>query len=71
VPQLPHPGLQAGQAVSRYAGPKGNLQFPYDQPLPLDLIDRVTRARLQQNLAKAGAKKAAAKKPAPKPRRAR
>jgi uncharacterized protein YdhG (YjbR/CyaY superfamily) len=70
------------KAVSPYTGPKGNLQFPYDQPLPLDLIDRVTRARLQQNLAKASAKKvgarktpakktAAPRKTAPKPRRAR
>ena len=50
------------EAVAPYAGPKGNLQFPYNKPLPLDLIERVTRARLQQNLAKAAAKKPAAKK---------
>ena len=24
-----------GKAVAKYAGPKGNLKFPYDQPLPL------------------------------------
>jgi uncharacterized protein YdhG (YjbR/CyaY superfamily) len=53
------------EAVARYAGPKGNLQFPYDEPLPLDLIERVTRARLQQNLAqKSAARKNAAQKAA-------
>jgi uncharacterized protein YdhG (YjbR/CyaY superfamily) len=54
------------KAIAPYAGPKGNLQFPYDQPLPLDLIERVTRVRLQQNLAKTAAKKTATKKSAAK-----
>lgn len=40
--------------VARFAGPKGNLQFPYSQPLPLDLIAEVAKARLACNLAKAG-----------------
>ncbi|MEO3692760.1 iron chaperone [Roseateles paludis] len=35
-----------------YAGPKGNLQFPYADPLPLDLIANVVRARLKANLAR-------------------
>lgn len=43
--------------VARYAGPKGNLQFPYDQPLPLGLIAAVVKARLESN-ARAAAKKA-------------
>lgn len=38
--------------VERYAGPKGNLQFCYADPLPLDLIADVVRARLQANLAR-------------------
>jgi uncharacterized protein YdhG (YjbR/CyaY superfamily) len=50
------------EAVAPYAGPKGNLQFPYDKPLPLDLIERVTSARLRQNLGKTAAKKTAPKK---------
>ena len=25
------------KAVTRYAGPKGNLQFPLDEPIPYDL----------------------------------
>ncbi|RZL88025.1 MAG: DUF1801 domain-containing protein [Variovorax sp.] len=44
------------QAVSPYAGPKGNLQFPLDRPIPYDLIERITKLRLKQNLAKASAK---------------
>lgn len=31
--------------VARYAGPKGNLQFPLDEPIPYDLIARIARAQ--------------------------
>ena len=40
-----------------YNGNKGSVQFPFDQPLPLDLVRRVTESRVQQNLARAAAKK--------------
>jgi uncharacterized protein YdhG (YjbR/CyaY superfamily) len=43
------------KAVSRYAGEKGNLRFPLDQPIPYDLIERITKLRVKQNLAKAAA----------------
>ena len=36
--------------VARYAGPKGNLQFPYVEPLPLALIEQVVRSRLAANI---------------------
>ena len=39
-------------AVQPYAGPKGNLQFPLDQPLPYDLIQRIVAHRLAQLSAK-------------------
>ena len=42
-------------AVAPYAGPKGNLRFPLDAPMPLKLITRITRARLRQNIARAAA----------------
>ncbi len=32
--------------VARYAGPKGNLRLPLDEPIPLDLIRRIVAARL-------------------------
>jgi uncharacterized protein YdhG (YjbR/CyaY superfamily) len=44
------------KAVSPYAGEKGNLRFPLDQPIPYALINRITKLRVKQNLAKAAAK---------------
>jgi len=43
--------LQA--AVSKYAGPKGNLRFPLDAPIPYALVARIVRFRVKQDLAKA------------------
>jgi uncharacterized protein YdhG (YjbR/CyaY superfamily) len=45
------------QEAAVYAGEKGNLQFPLDQPIPYDLIRRIVQARVTENLAKAAAKK--------------
>jgi uncharacterized protein YdhG (YjbR/CyaY superfamily) len=45
------------QAVSRYAGPKGNLQFPLEQPMPYDLIARIVKHRVMQSSAKVAAQK--------------
>src|SRR5271167_3909845 len=45
------------KAVARYAGPKGNLQFPLDEPIPHDLIERIVKLRVKQELAKAAAKR--------------
>jgi uncharacterized protein YdhG (YjbR/CyaY superfamily) len=44
------------KAISSYAGEKGNLRFPLDQPIPYGLIERVVKLRVKQNLAKAAAK---------------
>jgi uncharacterized protein YdhG (YjbR/CyaY superfamily) len=41
------------KAVAPYAGEKGNLQFPLDQPIPYDLIERIVTFRRKQNMAKA------------------
>jgi uncharacterized protein YdhG (YjbR/CyaY superfamily) len=46
---------QLEKDVSPYAGEKGNLKFPLDQPIPFDLIERITKLRVKQNLAKSGA----------------
>ena len=45
------------KAAARYDGPKGNLQFPLDEPIPYDLIERLVKLRLKQNLAKAEARR--------------
>jgi len=44
------------KAVARYAGEKGNLRFPLGEPIPYDLIERIVKFRVKQNLAKAGRK---------------
>jgi uncharacterized protein YdhG (YjbR/CyaY superfamily) len=43
------------KAVARYAGPKGNLQFPLNEPIPYDLIARIVKLRVKQDSAKAAA----------------
>jgi uncharacterized protein YdhG (YjbR/CyaY superfamily) len=40
-------------AVATYAGPKGNLKFPLDEPIPYSLVARIVKFRAKQNLAKA------------------
>jgi uncharacterized protein YdhG (YjbR/CyaY superfamily) len=40
------------KAASIYAGEKGNLRFPLDQPIPYSLIERLVKLRVKQNLAK-------------------
>jgi uncharacterized protein YdhG (YjbR/CyaY superfamily) len=34
--------------LSKYAGPKGNLQFPLSEPMPHALIARIVKARLKE-----------------------
>ena len=45
------------RAVARYAGPKGNLQFPLDEPIPYGLIKRIVKFRAKRNIEKARAKR--------------
>ena len=45
------------EALARYAGPKGNLQFPVDEPIPYDLIERIVKLRVKQDEAKAEARR--------------
>ena len=42
--------------LSAYAGAKGSVQFPLDQPIPYDLISKIVKFRVKENLAKAAAK---------------
>lgn len=42
---------------AKYPGAKGSVQFPHDQPLPLELVTRVTAKRVEQNLARKPKKK--------------
>jgi uncharacterized protein YdhG (YjbR/CyaY superfamily) len=47
---------------AEYEGPKGNLKFPFDQPIPYALIASITKLKVQQNLAKMTGKRMATPK---------
>ena len=50
-------GIAAFQdELAAYATSKGAVQFPLDQPLPLDLIRRIVEFRVKENLDRAAAK---------------
>ena len=42
--------------LSVYQTGKGTLQFPLDKPIPFDLITKIVKFRVKENLAKAEAK---------------
>ncbi|MGH9846896.1 MAG: iron chaperone [Blastocatellia bacterium] len=44
------------EELAGYEGGKGTVQFPLDKPIPYDLIGRITKFRVKQNLEKAEAK---------------
>ena len=54
---------QVRARVARYAGPKGNLQFPSHEPMPRALITAVVKAQVKANAEKA-ARKAGSEKAA-------
>jgi uncharacterized protein YdhG (YjbR/CyaY superfamily) len=45
------------KAVARYDGPKGNLQYPLDQPIRYGLIERIVKLRVKQDATKAAARR--------------
>ena len=50
-------GIQAFKnELSAYKGAKGSVKFPIDKPLPYQLIDKVVRFRVTENLRKADEK---------------
>jgi uncharacterized protein YdhG (YjbR/CyaY superfamily) len=53
------------EAFAGYKSAKGSVQFPINQPLPLEIVQEVVRFRVQQNRTKATKKAALKKKKAP------
>ena len=43
--------------ISIYKSAKGSVQFPLDKPLPIDLITKIVKFRVAENLQKAEMKK--------------
>jgi uncharacterized protein YdhG (YjbR/CyaY superfamily) len=51
-------GIEAfKKELSIYKGAKGSVQFPIDRPLPLNLISKIVKFRVKENLERANAKK--------------
>ena len=48
---------QFKEPLSVYKGAKGSVQFPLDKPIPFELVGEITAFRVQENLAKAEAKR--------------
>jgi uncharacterized protein YdhG (YjbR/CyaY superfamily) len=47
-------GIEAfKKELSVYKGAKGSVQFPLDQPMPLELISKIVKYRVEQNGGKA------------------
>jgi uncharacterized protein YdhG (YjbR/CyaY superfamily) len=42
--------------LAKYAGEKGNLRFPLDEPIPYSLITQVVKARLKENRSRKAAR---------------
>ena len=42
--------------LSAFRGTKGSVHFPFDKPLPVDLISRIVSFRLTENMIKESAK---------------
>ena len=45
------------KAFARYRGPKGNLRFPFGEPMRYDLVESIANLRARQDFAKATTKK--------------
>lgn len=44
------------QELSEYKGSKGAIQFPLDKPLPYQLVSKIVKYRVTENIQKAGSK---------------
>jgi uncharacterized protein YdhG (YjbR/CyaY superfamily) len=46
-------GIEAfKKELSSYKTSKGAIQFPYNGPIPYDLVDKIVKLRVKENLAK-------------------
>ncbi len=55
-------GIAAFQEeLSEYKGAKGSVQFPYDKPIPYELISRIVKYRVVENIREAEEKLTKAK----------
>ena len=45
------------KSLARYRGPKGNLKFPLNKPIPYALIGRIVQARVKERQERAAVKR--------------
>lgn len=48
--------VEAIEALKPYTASKGTIQFPLNQPLPLDLVAQIVQFRIQENKSKTKSK---------------
>ena len=48
---------QFQEELAQFKSGKGSVQFPFDQPMPYELITKIVKFRVTENLEKAAAKK--------------
>ena len=51
------------EELSAYKGGKGTVQFPLSQPIPFDLINKIVKFRMKENLGKRESKPATSGNP--------
>ncbi len=39
-----------GKELSKYKGGRGTIQFPNDEPIPLDLVKKITKYRVKETM---------------------
>ncbi len=50
-------GIEAfKEKLSEYKGAKGSVQFPYNKPIPYDLIRSIVKYRVEENMSKSNQK---------------
>ena len=49
---------QVKAEAARYAGERGNLRFPLDEPIPYELVRKIVLARVRENRERVESKKA-------------
>ena len=54
---MPSGTSQFRQEIMKYKHAKGSIQFPIEQPMPFDLIARIVKFRVEENLAKIARRK--------------
>jgi uncharacterized protein YdhG (YjbR/CyaY superfamily) len=51
---MPRTGIEKfKKELSRYQGEKGSVKFPLDEPIPFELIGKIVKRRVKENLEKA------------------